>query len=144
MSACPSAPLPCLWLTSTWLASLNETAPRKRIFLKYRLPSNSNYESLVPLFSSFLRMSDRLVQSAHFRPEVMRKIKSVREEAIRQIQKADVEEKAEERAAEREKSKKQKRDAELGALDAKAQKKYLEKERERELKKSMKKQTMRA
>jgi len=124
--------------------SLDETVPRKRIFLKYRLPSDGNYEPLVPLFAYFLRMTDQLVQSARFRPEVLRKIKAIRDETIKQIQKADEGEKAEERAAERERSKKQRRDAELNALDAKAQKKYLEKEREKEMRKSMKKQTMRA
>ncbi|KAL0931903.1 DUF1682 domain protein [Colletotrichum truncatum] len=123
--------------------TLEETTPRKRIFLRYRLPSNNNYDSLLPLFQYFVRIPDALVSGAHFRPEVLRKVRSVRDESIAQIKKAAEAEKAEERALEREKQKKAKRDAELGALDAKAQKKYLEKEREREQKKSMKKQTMR-
>lgn len=135
-------------LVRTWPASdfcrLDETTPRKRIFLKYRLPSNDSYESFVPIFQQFVRVSDLLAQSAHFRPEVLRKIKAVRDAAIKQIQKAEEEEKAEERNLEREKAKKAKRDAELKALDAKAQKKYLEKEREKELRKSTKKQTTRA
>ncbi|KAL2140071.1 hypothetical protein VTI28DRAFT_4285 [Corynascus sepedonium] len=124
--------------------TLNETTPRKRIFLKYRLPSNNDYSNLVPLFRYFLRLTDRLVQVAHFRPEVLRKVKAARDATAKQIEKADKESRAEELAAERERAKKAKRDQELNALDAKAQKKYLERERERELKKSMKKQTMRA
>lgn len=124
--------------------SLNETNPRKRIFLKYRLPSNNDYTNLVPIFKYFLRLTDRLVQVAHFRPEVLRKVKAVREATVKQIQKADEESKAEERALEREKAKKLKRDQELNALDAKAQKKYLDREREKEMKRGMKKQTMRA
>ncbi|KAK3333819.1 hypothetical protein B0T19DRAFT_138407 [Cercophora scortea] len=124
--------------------TIDETAPRKRIFLKYRLPSDNNYERLVPLFHYFLRVTDLLVQGAHFRPEVMRKVKAVRDEAVRLIQKASEDEKAEERAIEREKAKKAKRDAELKSLDAKAQKKYLEKEREKETRKGMKRQTARA
>ncbi len=131
-------------LNSLGIYSLNDATPRKRLFLRYRLPSNNDYEPLLPIFSYFLRMTDHLVQSARFRPEVTRKLKATRDEAARQIQKADVDERAEERAAERDKTRKQKRDAELNALDAKAQKKYLEKERERELKKSMKKQTVRS
>ncbi|KAF6837311.1 duf1682 domain protein [Colletotrichum plurivorum] len=123
--------------------TLEETTPRKRIFLRYRLPSNNNYESLLPIFEYFVRIPDALVSGAHFRPEVLRKVRSIREETIAQIKKAADAEKAEERALEREKVKKAKRDAELSALDAKAQKKYLEREREREQKKSMKKQTMR-
>ncbi|KAI0603485.1 DUF1682 domain protein [Biscogniauxia sp. FL1348] len=124
--------------------TLDEAVPRKRIFLRYRLPSSNNYDDLLPLFSSFLRIPDHLASSAHFRPEVTRKIKSVRDECIKQIQKLAEEEKAEERALERDKARKAKRDAELNALDAKAQKKYLERERERELRKSGKKQTVRA
>ncbi|KAL2271582.1 hypothetical protein VTJ83DRAFT_953 [Remersonia thermophila] len=124
--------------------TLNETTPRKRVFLKYRLPANDDYTNLLPLFRYFLRITDKLVQVAHFRPEVLRKVKAPRDATVRQIQKADEESKAEERAAERERLKKAKRDQELKALDAKAQKKYLEREREKELKKSMKKQTMRA
>lgn len=123
--------------------SLEETVPRKRVFLRYRLPSNNNYDSLVPLFEYFVRIPDALVSGAHFRPEVLRKVRSIRDENIAQIKKAAEAEKAEERALEREKQKKAKRDAELSGLDAKAQKKYLEKEREREQKKAQKKQTMR-
>ncbi|KAK2055132.1 DUF1682-domain-containing protein [Colletotrichum caudatum] len=123
--------------------TLEETTPRKRIFLRYRIPSNNNYDALLPIFEYFVRIPDVLVSGAHFRPEVLRKVRSVREELIAQLKKAADAEKAEERALEREKQKKAKRDAELSALDAKAQKKYLERERERDLKKSMKKQTMR-
>lgn len=122
---------------------LDETAPKKRIFLKTRLVSSSaQYQKTLPLFEYFIRLPDMLAQSAHFRPEVLRKIKATRDETIRKLQKADEDEKAEERALEREKSKKMKRDLELKGLDAKAQKKYLEKEREREQKKAMKKQTV--
>ncbi|KAK0736970.1 hypothetical protein B0T21DRAFT_330691 [Apiosordaria backusii] len=124
--------------------TLDETVPRKRIFLRYSLPSNNDYNNLLPIFHYFLRISDQLAKSAHFRPEVVKKVKAVRETTIKKIQKAEEEEKAEERAIEKEKARKAKRDAELNALDAKGQKKYLEKERERELKKGTKKMTTRA
>lgn len=97
----------------------------------------------MPLWTCFLRLPDLLASSAHFRPEVMRKVKATREDMIKKLQKADEEEKAEERALEREKSKKMKRELELKGLDAKAQKKYLDKEREREQKKMNKKMTSR-
>lgn len=126
------------------ISSIDETTPRKRLFIKYRLPGDNNYEPLLPIFSYFLRMPDHLVQVAHFRAEVLRKVKSVRDETVRQIQKASEDEKNEERALEREKLRKAKRDAELNALDAKAQKKYLEKEREKQMRKSNKKITTRA
>ena len=108
-----------------------------------RLPASGDYSSVLPLFEYFIRLPDFLVQNAHFRPEVMRKVRTTREDMVRKLQKADEEEKAEERALDREKAKKLKRDADLKGLDAKAQKKYLEKERERDMKKSQKKQTMR-
>jgi hypothetical protein len=124
--------------------SVNETTPKKRIYLSVRLPSStSDYSKTLPLFEYFLRIPDMLVQSAHFRPEVMRKVRTTREEMIRKLQKADEDEKAEERALEREKAKKVKRDMELKGLDAKAQKKYLEKEKEKEIKKMQKKQSVR-
>ncbi|KAI0127758.1 hypothetical protein BJ170DRAFT_683589 [Xylariales sp. AK1849] len=122
---------------------IEETTPRKRLYLRYRLPSNNSYDNLLPLFTAFLRLSDHLASSAHFRPEVLRKIRSVRDETIKQIQKAGEEEKAEERALERDKVRKAKRDAELNALDAKAQKKYLDKEKEKQMRKASKKSTTR-
>ncbi|KAM7221417.1 DUF1682 domain containing protein [Rhypophila decipiens] len=124
--------------------TIEETTPRKRIFLKYRLPSSDDYSNLLPVFTYFLRITDQLVASAKFRPEVLRKVRSVRDDAIRHIQKAEEDEKAEERKIAQEKAKKAKRDAELKALDAKAQKKYLEKEREKEVRKMTKRSTTRA
>lgn len=83
------------------------------------------------------------MSKAHFRPEVNRKIRVVRDEQIKAIKKEAEEEKAEEMRLEKEKLKKAKRDSELNALDAKAQKKYLEKEREKELRKMTKRSTTR-
>ncbi|ORY69557.1 uncharacterized protein BCR38DRAFT_334182 [Pseudomassariella vexata] len=125
-------------------AKVEETAPRKRIYLKYRLPPSNNYDDLASLFSAFLRIPDLLVSSAHFRPEVLRKVKTIRDDMIKQIERVQDEEKAEERALERDKAKKAKRDAELKALDAKAQKKYLDKEKEKQMRKASKKSTVRA
>ncbi|KAI1505529.1 DUF1682 domain protein [Biscogniauxia marginata] len=124
--------------------TLDEAVPRKRISLRYRLPSSNNYDDILPIFSYFLRIPDHLASSAHFRAEVLRKIKSVRDEQVKQIQKAVEEEKAEERALERDRLRKAKRDAELNAMDAKAQKKFLEKEKDKELRRSSRKQTVRA
>lgn len=109
-----------------------------------RIPSSGDYSKVIPLFQYFVRLTDLLVQGAHFRPEVLRKVRTTRDDMIRKLQKADEDEKAEERNLEREKAKKLKRDLELKALDAKGQKKYLEKEKEREMKKSQKKMTSRA
>jgi hypothetical protein len=123
---------------------LDDTIPKKRIYLSMRLPSSGDYSNIIPLFQYFVCLTDVLVQGAHFRPEVLRKVKTTRDDTIRRLQKADEEEKAEERNIEREKAKKLKRDLELKALDAKGQKKYLEKETQREMKKSQKKMSQRA
>lgn len=125
-------------------ATIEETVPRKRIFLKYRLPSGGNYESLLPIFSYFMRLPDHLAKVAHFRPEVLKKVRVTREAMVTEIKKLAEDERSEERLAEREKAKKAKRDADLKGLDAKAQKKYLEKEREKEMRKSQKRSTTRA
>ena len=122
---------------------LEETIPKKRIYLSMRVPSSGDYTKTLPIFEYFIRLTDILVQGAHFRPEVLRKVRTTREDAIRKLQKADEEEKAEERNTEREKAKKLKRDLELKALDAKGQKKYLEKEKEKEMRKNQKKMTSR-
>jgi hypothetical protein len=122
---------------------LEETIPKKRIYLSMRVPSSGDYTKTLPIFEYFIRLIDILVQGAHFRPEVLRKVRTTRDDAIRKLQKADEEEKAEERNTEREKAKKLKRDLELKALDAKGQKKYLEKEKEKEMRKNQKKMTSR-
>lgn len=122
---------------------LDDAVPRKRLFLKYRLPSSGNYDNLLPIFSHFVRLPDFLVQNARFRPEVLKKVRATREAMVVQIKKYAEEEKNEERLLEKEKSKKLKREADLKGLDAKAQKKYLEKEKEKELRRSQKKMTTR-
>ncbi|KAI0997316.1 hypothetical protein K3495_g10870 [Podosphaera aphanis] len=123
-------------------AKIEETTPRKRLYLSLKIPSSGDYASTLPLFDFFLRLTDTLVQNAHFRPEVIRKVKSTRDEAIRKLQKMQEEEKAELRNLEREKAKKLKRDQELKALDSKAQKKYLEREKEKEIRRTQKKVTL--
>merc|ERR1711939_427058 len=124
--------------------TLEDTTPKKRVYLSIRTPSSGDYTSGLPIFQYFVRVADILVQGAHFRPEVLRKVRTTREDTIRKLQKAGEDEKAEERNLEREKAKKLKRDLELKALDAKGQKKYLEKEREKEMRKNQKRQTQKA
>ncbi|KAF4976198.1 hypothetical protein FZEAL_7090 [Fusarium zealandicum] len=123
--------------------TLEETTPRKRLFLKYRIPANGNYENLLPLFSYFMQLPDVLVKSAHFRPEVTKKVRNIRDNAISEIKKSAEDMRQEERLVEKEKARKAKRDADLKGLDAKAQKKYLEKEKDKEMRKSQKKQSVR-
>lgn len=119
--------------------SVDETASKKRVYLSLRLPESGDYAETLPIFTYFVQLADLLVEKAHFRPEVLKKVRGGREEVVKRLVKADVDGKAEERALEREKVKKAKRDKELAGLDAKAQKKFLEKEKEREMKRSMKK-----
>jgi hypothetical protein len=122
---------------------LEETLPKKRIHLSIRMPS-SGYDATMPLFNLFLRLPDVLVSSAHFRPEVVRKLRSTREEEIRRLRKADEEEKAEERKLAAEKVKKEERERLLRGMSAEDQRKYLEREKEKEQRRMMKKTTRRA
>ncbi|KAL8933249.1 MAG: hypothetical protein Q9216_006450 [Gyalolechia sp. 2 TL-2023] len=126
---------------------LNEATPRKRLTLSLRLPSSTSssaYSSTLPLFEYFLRLPDLLVSTAHFRPEVTRKIRTTREEETRKLRKADEGEKAEERRLEAEKKKKGMRDSRLKGLSAEEQRKFLEKEREKGQKKQEKKMSRKA
>ena len=124
------------------MSRLNETNPRKRVSLSLKLPSShqaSAYEPTLPIFNYFLRLPDMLAQHAHFRPEVRRKIMSVREEEQKKLRKASEEEKAEERRLEAEKKKREMRDTRLKGMSAEEQRKFLEKEREKTGKKQEKK-----
>jgi hypothetical protein len=105
---------------------------------------SSDYTSTLPLFQYFLRLTDHLATSAHFRPEALRRIKQTRDEQIAKIRKVDEEEKAEERKIQADKLKREQRDAKLGRLSAEEQRKYLEKERERDGRKKMKRSTVKA
>ncbi|PGH02510.1 hypothetical protein AJ79_07623 [Helicocarpus griseus UAMH5409] len=125
---------------------IDETIPRKRITLSLRLPSSNGltaYAPTLPIFTHFLRLPDRLVQTAHFRAEVARKLRSTRDEEIRRLRRADEEEKAEERKLAAERVKKEERERLLRSMSAEEQRKYLEKEREREAKRGMKRSTRR-
>ncbi|KAL1967346.1 hypothetical protein VTN77DRAFT_3392 [Rasamsonia byssochlamydoides] len=124
---------------------IEETTPRKRVQISLRLPSSSSgYASTMPLFSVFLRLPDVLVSTAHFRPEVMRKLRNTREDEIRRIRKAEEEEKAEERKLAAEKLKKEERERMLRNMSAEEQRKYLEREKEKEQRRLLKKNTRRA
>ncbi|KAK2733953.1 hypothetical protein FQN55_003091 [Onygenales sp. PD_40] len=120
---------------------IDETTPRKRIYLSLRLPTSNT--STLPIFTHFLRLTDRLVSAAHFRAEVSRKLRNTREDEIRKLKRADEEEKAEERKVAAEKLKKEERERLLRGMSAEEQRKYLEKEREREQKRGMKRATRR-
>lgn len=126
---------------------LDEANPRKRVILSLRLPSSlqaSAYKPTIPLFEYCLRLPDVLVATAHFRPEVTRRIKSTREEEVKKLKKADEGEKAEERRLEAEKKKKEMRDTRLKGLSAEEQRKFLEREREKGQKKQEKRMSRKA
>ncbi|KAL3475615.1 hypothetical protein BJX99DRAFT_229291 [Aspergillus californicus] len=123
---------------------IEETTPRKRVQLSMSLASSaSGYDSTLPLFTHMLHLPDRLVTLGHFRPEVMRKIRNVREEEIKKLRRVDEQEKAEERKLAAEKIKKEERERVLRGMNAEEQRKYLDREREKEQKRSMKKYSKR-
>ncbi|OJJ44112.1 hypothetical protein ASPZODRAFT_135583 [Penicilliopsis zonata CBS 506.65] len=123
---------------------IEETTPRKRIQLSLSLPSGHDYASTIPLFTQFVRLTDRLVASAHFRPEVTRKLRNAREEEIKKLRRAEEEEKAEERKLAVEKIKKEERERILRGMTAEEQRKYLERESQKEQRRSMKRYTKKA
>jgi len=97
-----------------------------------------------PLLAAFLRFPDHLVNSAHFRTEVLRRVKTTRDEEAKKIRKLDELEKAEGRKNTSDKAKKDEREKRLKGMSAEEQRKFLEKERERDQKKSMARRSMKA
>ncbi|KAJ5105240.1 Protein of unknown function DUF1682 [Penicillium alfredii] len=118
---------------------IDDTVPKKRIQLSVNL--STGYASTLPLFSQFLRFADKLVASAHFRGEVMRKVRTVREGEIKKIRRAEEEEKAEERKIAAEKVKKEERERLLRGMNAEEQRKFLDRESQKGHRRSMKKYT---
>ncbi|KAG9884482.1 DUF1682 domain protein, partial [Aureobasidium melanogenum] len=121
--------------------TLDDLVPKKRLTLTLKLNSGTN---TIPLFSYFLRMPDQLVSSAHFRPEVMRRIRQTREEEAKKVRKVIEAEGAEDRKLLSDKAKKEQRDRKLKGMSAEEQKRFLEREREKEQRKRTGRQTMRA
>jgi len=115
--------------------------PKKRVVLTLKLSSGTNTTSL---FLYFLRMPDQLVTSAHFRPEVMRRIRQTREEEAKKVRKIVEAEGAEDRKLLSDKAKKEQRDRKLKGMSADEQKRFLEREREKDMRKRGGRQTMRA
>ena len=123
--------------------TLNETIPKKRLNLGLRLPSNGDYLSTLPIFQTFLRLPDFLVSSAKLRPEVNRKINSIREEEKNKLKKVSDKEAEEERLKTADKIKKEERDRKLKGMTAEEQRKFLDRENEKQRKKQEKKMTRR-
>ena len=121
---------------------LNDTLPLKRLSLSMKLSPSSPASRT--LLSTFLRLPDHLVSSAHFRPEALRKVRATRDEEARKIRKLDEDEKAEERRSLSDKQKKEERERRLAGMKPEEQKKFLERERQKERDKGMKRRTQRA
>jgi Protein of unknown function (DUF1682) len=122
---------------------LEEAVPRKRLYLCTKVPSGSDYSNTLPLFQTVLRLPDHLVQSAHFRPEVLRKLNQTREAEIKKLKRVSDEEAEEERKRLAEKVKKEERDRKMRGMTADEQRKFLEKESTRKQKRDEKKMTKR-
>lgn len=120
---------------------LEDAAPRKRLYLCTKVPSGSNYDAILPLFQTFLRLPDHLAQNAHFRPEVLKKLNQTREAEIKKMKRVSDEEAEEERKRLAEKVKKEERDRKMRGMTAEEQRKFLEKESDRKRRKDEKKMT---
>ncbi|KAJ5928137.1 hypothetical protein N7466_007093 [Penicillium verhagenii] len=120
---------------------IDETVPKKRVQLSVNLSSAAGYAATVPLFNQFLRFGDKLVAAAHFRGEVLRKVRNVRDEEIKKLRRVEEEEKAEERKIAAEKLKKDERERLLRGMTADEQRKYLDRESQKEQRRSSKRMT---
>ena len=121
---------------------IDETVPKKRVQLSVNLSSSAaGYAATVPLFNQFLRFGDKLVAAAHFRGEVLRKVRNVREDEIKKLRRVEEEEKAEERKLAAEKIKKEERERLLRGMTADEQRKYLDRESQKEQRRSSKRMT---
>jgi hypothetical protein len=120
---------------------IDETVPKKRVQLSVNLSSAAGYAATVPLFNQFLRFGDKLVAAAHFRGEVLRKVRNVREDEIKKLRRVEEEEKAEERKLAAEKIKKEERERLLRGMTADEQRKYLDRESQKEQRRSSKRMT---
>lgn len=122
---------------------LEEAVPRKRLYLRMKVPSASDYSNTLPLFQTLLRLPDHLVQNAHFRPEVLKKLTQTREAETKKLKRVSDEEAEEERKKLAEKVKKEERDRKMKGMSAEEQRKFLEKESSRKQKRDEKKMTKR-
>ncbi|KAJ5653146.1 hypothetical protein N7490_000149 [Penicillium lividum] len=120
---------------------IDETVPKKRVQLSVNLSSAAGYATTLPLFNQFLRFGDKLVAAAHFRAEVLRKVRNVRDEEIKKLRRVEEEEKAEERKLAAEKIKKDERERLLRGMTAEEQRKYLDRESQKEQRRSSKRMT---
>lgn len=109
------------------------------------LPSSqSAFASTIPLFEQFLGFTDKLVASGHFRAEVSRKVRNIRDGEIKRLRRVDEEEKAEERKQAAEKIKKEERERTLRGMTADEQRKFLDREAQKGQRRSTKKATRKA
>ncbi|OAL40223.1 hypothetical protein AYO20_00643 [Fonsecaea nubica] len=123
--------------------NLNETVPKKRLQISLRLPSDGNYLPTLPVFAAFLRLPDFLVSQSRLRPEVLRKINSIREQEKSKLKKISDKEAEEERLRQLDKMKKEERERKMKGMSAEEQRKFLERENEKSRKKQEKKMTRR-
>ena len=120
---------------------LEDAVPRKRLYLSTKVPAGPDYSTTLPLFQTFLRLPDHLVQNAHFRPEILRKLNQTRENEIKKLKRVSDEEAEEERKKLAEKVKKEERDRKMRSMTAEEQRKFLEKESDRKRRKDEKRMT---
>lgn len=109
------------------------------------LPSSASaYATTLPLFAQFLGFTDKLVAAGHFRAEVTRKVRNIRDSEIKRLRRVDEEEKAEERKQAAEKAKKEERERALRGMNADEQRKFLDREAQKGQRRSTKKATRKA
>jgi len=132
---------PHLVITPTNEGSLDDLVSKKRLQLNLLV---GNESASKPILSAFLRLPDHLVSGAHFRAEVLRRVKATRDEETKKIRKLDELEKAEGRKTNSDKAKKEEREKKLKGMSADEQRKFLDKERDKDQRKAMGRRTIKA
>lgn len=109
---------------------------RKTITFCVQLPSLRHPDNVLSIVTQCIAFVDTLVNRAHWRSNIIQKIKAARDEANRKLKKLDEEKLAKilKKKAEKDKQEKER----IRKLSSQEQKKYLEKERERKYKKQIK------
>lgn len=124
--------------------TIEEASPKKRIQLCLRLPSNDDYLPSLKMLQAFIRLPDFLTTAGRFRPEVLKKINSLRETEKAKLKKVSDQAAEEERQKLADKMRKEERDRKMKGLSAEEQRKFLERESAKDRKKQEKKMTRRS
>ncbi len=123
--------------------SIESLTSNRKIIIDLKFPNNSTeYEESIKLIDGSINFVDFIIEKAHFRNDILKKIKSTRQVEINKIQKLLDEQKQEELSEKKAEELKLKK-KELSKLSSSEQRKIEQKRREKEQRKQRNKQQKR-